>query len=118
VKGGNDENPNECEGWLHADLPAEPLLRSRRLMRTASRVHLKPLDSIGPRDGPRGPIASSQMIGDVVTRVLDLGSGDGRLLTLVGLVHPDPRAHGFCHSRTVATARSAALRDARSTNRW
>jgi tRNA (cmo5U34)-methyltransferase len=45
----------------------------------------------------------------VVTRVLDLGSGDGRLLTLIGLLHPGARAIALDFSDTMLDRLRARL---------
>jgi tRNA (cmo5U34)-methyltransferase len=46
-----------------------------------------------------------------VTNILDLGSGDGRLLTIIGLVHPHPRAVARDFSETMIERLQSHFRD-------
>jgi tRNA (cmo5U34)-methyltransferase len=62
-------------------------------------AYLAQADAIPHRT--EGEAALLECLTAPISRVLDLGSGDGRLLTLVGLVHPQARAVAIDFSETM-----------------
>ena len=62
-------------------------------------AYLAQADAIPHRT--EGEAALLECLTTPISRLLDLGSGDGRLLTLVGLVHPEARAVAIDFSETM-----------------
>ena len=79
-------------------------------------AYLDQADAIPHR--AEGEAALLEFLPQGLTRVLDLGSGDGRLLTLVGLTHPHTRAVALDFSNTMLDRLRAQFSDNPSFRKW